>query len=275
MILSNSLKDLNTSKTRLSGNLFYKIISPIKSHILLIIAIFETMVLGYSRVSTWDQKLDMQVHDLKKFGCEKVYKEKKSAAKERPVLDKMFSFLREGDVLVVWRLDRLGRSVKDLISLMNKLEKMKVNFVSLKENINTSTATGRLIFHVMAALAEFERDLIAERTKEGLRLAKMKGHFAGRPKGLNEKSKSKARDAWKLARNPDFSIGDIIGILQISKATYYRYIEWASKEEFKKKYEGKTITYKFFTGKRWEKRESFVDANLIDIFHYRHFEILN
>lgn len=143
------------------------------------------MNVGYSRVSTNDQNLDLQTDALKAAGTEKIYFDKVSGTKERPKLAEALEFLREGDTLIVWRLDRLGRSLKDLVSIVASLEERKINFVSLTENIDTTTATGKLIFHIFASFAEFERNLIRERTKAGLTAARQRGVKGGRKRALS------------------------------------------------------------------------------------------
>jgi len=126
------------------------------------------MVFGYARVSTEDQKLNMQLDALKAAGCTKILKEKVSASKDRPELNRMIALLNSGDTLVVWKLDRLGRSLRHLINLVKTFEEKKVKFISLQDSINTQTAQGRFIFNVFASPAEFERDIIRERTQAGL-----------------------------------------------------------------------------------------------------------
>ena len=144
------------------------------------------MEIGYARISTHEQNLDLQLDALEKAGCEKVFTDRVSGAAEvRPGIDKAISFLRAGDVLVVWRLDRLGRSLKNLIELINTLDSKGIGFRSLQESIDTTTAGGKLVFHIFGALAEFERGLIRERTKAGLDAARARGKKGGRPKVLN------------------------------------------------------------------------------------------
>jgi len=134
------------------------------------------MKIGYARVSTQDQNLSLQVDSLKNAGCEIIFEEKISGkSKERPELIKLFSKLREGDTVIVWKLDRLGRSLKDLIDLVAEFQKLKVNFMSLQDSINTETPTGRFTFNIFASLAEFEREIISTRTKAGL--ASASGYF--------------------------------------------------------------------------------------------------
>ena len=146
----------------------------------------SAMRIGYARVSTHDQNLDLQKDALKKAGCEKVIVDVASGKKEkRSGLDRARDQLRKGDVLVVWRLDRLGRSLKHLIELMNEMEREGIGFCSLQESINTTTPGGKLVFHIFGALAEFERNLIRERTKAGLDAARARGRKGGRPKALD------------------------------------------------------------------------------------------
>ena len=139
------------------------------------------MLIGYSRVSTQDQNLDLQNDALKNAGCEKIFEDKISGARiERKGLTEALEFVRSGDVLVVWKLDRLGRGLRDLIDKIQDLEKRGVGFRSLTENIDTTTAGGKLIFHIFGSLAEFERALIKERTKAGLASARARGITGGR-----------------------------------------------------------------------------------------------
>src|ERR671938_488780 len=140
------------------------------------------MLVGYARVSTQDQTLDLQLDALKKVGCEKLYTDTASGAKaDREGLEEAINYAREGDVLVVWRLDRLGRSLGHLIETITELHRRGVGFRSLTEQIDTTTPSGKLIFHVFGALAEFERDLIRERTQAGLTAARVRGRTGGRP----------------------------------------------------------------------------------------------
>ena len=147
------------------------------------------MLIGYARVSTHEQNLDLQKDTLKQAGCEKIFVDKVSVAKAaRPGVDQAREILREGDVLAVWRLDRLGRSLKHLIELVGEFEERKIGFKSLQESIDTSTSGGKLIFRVLAALAEFEHDLIQERTRAGLAAARARGRKGGRPKSSVRRS---------------------------------------------------------------------------------------
>lgn len=187
------------------------------------------MKVGYARVSTQDQKLELQTNELEKYGCEKIFKEKKGAVKDRPELDKLVAHLRSGDVVVVWKLDRLGRSLRHLIDLVAQFREMEVDFVSLSDNIDTTTAQGRLIFNIFASFAEFERELISERTKAGLKAAREKGRVGGRKPGLTDEAKTKAWAAHQLYENGEMPISAILKQLSVSRATFYRYLEWAKK----------------------------------------------
>ncbi|HYT40926.1 MAG TPA: recombinase family protein, partial [Methylomirabilota bacterium] len=146
------------------------------------------MLIGYARVSTSDQTLNLQQDALEKIGCVKIFTDVISGSTtERTGLDEALSYVREGDTLVVWRLDRLGRSLKHLIETITALNNRKIGFKSIQENIDTTTSGGKLIFHIFGALAEFERDIIKERTKAGLQAARARGRLGGRPKALNTK----------------------------------------------------------------------------------------
>lgn len=182
------------------------------------------MLLGYARVSTQDQNLIMQLDALQNAGCEKIYKEKVSAVKKhRQELEKLLLQVREGDTIVVWKLDRLGRSLRELINIVSELQERSIGFMSLNDQINTTTAQGRFTFNIFASLAEFEREMIRERTKEGLIAARARGRFGGRPKGLSKKAETKALLAKQLFKSKK-EIPEILEILEISKSTFYRYI---------------------------------------------------
>jgi DNA invertase Pin-like site-specific DNA recombinase len=181
--------------------------------------------IGYARVSTQDQKLELQLDDLNRYGCEQLFKEKKSGkSKEPPELEKMLGQLRAGDVVVVWKLDRLGRSLKDLIDLVAEFKSKGVEFISLQDGINTGTPTGRFTFNIFASLAEFEREIIRERTKAGLEAAKSGGRNGGRPKGLSLEAQNKAYYAKELFAASNKSIQEIAKVLGIGRATCYWYI---------------------------------------------------
>lgn len=187
------------------------------------------MQIGYARVSTTDQNLDLQQDALKNVGCEQIFTDKISGSKaERPGLQEALNHLREGDVLVVWKLDRLGRSIRHLIETVQSLQDRKIGFKSIQENIDTTTSGGKLVFHLFAALAEFERDIIRERTNAGLAAARARGRKGGRPKGMDEKKRKLALD---LRKDTSRSINEICDILRISRATFYRYTSPVLKEE--------------------------------------------
>lgn len=182
------------------------------------------MKIGYARVSTQDQSLDAQIDALTAAGCERIYQEKISGkdAKSRPELQKMLATLREGDEVVVFKLDRLGRSTQDLISMVSEFEKMGVGFVSITEKIDTGGAMGRLIFQIFAALAEFERNVISERTKAGLAAARARGRSGGRKAALSQKQKSQVvamYDAEVMA------VGEIAENFNVSRQTIYNVLK--------------------------------------------------
>lgn len=181
------------------------------------------MKIGYARVSTLEQNAAMQEDALQQAGCKKIITDKISGSIiSRPGLDKVKELLRTGDSLVVWRLDRLGRSLKDLISWASYLEERGIGLVSLQEAIDTTTSTGKLIFHIFGALAEFERNLIRERTLAGLCAARARGKQGGRPKSLNQEKQHLLR---KLYADENYSIKAICEMLNISKPTLYKYLE--------------------------------------------------
>jgi len=180
------------------------------------------MLIGYARVSTHEQNLDLQKDALTAAGCEKIFVDEVSgAALTRSGLEAALEALRNGDVLVVWRLDRLGRSLRNLIDLVGELEERKVGFRSLQESMDTSSSGGKLIFHVFGALAEFERNLIRERTQAGLSAARARGRKGGRPKRLDAK---KRKLAVEMYRERKHSIEEICEMLGITKPTLYRYV---------------------------------------------------
>jgi DNA invertase Pin-like site-specific DNA recombinase len=181
------------------------------------------MLIGYARVSTPDQNLDLQTDALKKAGCEQIFSDTASGSKaEREGLTQALNFMREGDSLVVWKLDRLGRSLKHLIETVTGLEKLNNGFHSLQENVDTTTSGGKLFFHIFGALAEFERDIIRERTNAGLAAARSRGRKGGRPLIMDTK---KAKIASSLYADGKTAVGEICATLGISKATFYRHIK--------------------------------------------------
>lgn len=180
------------------------------------------MKIGYARVSTEEQNLDLQIDTLKESGCEKIYTDKASGRKEqRPGLNDMLTYVRPGDVIVTWKLDRLGRSTKGLIELITDLQNKGVEFKSLKENIDTTTAGGKLIFHVFAALAEFEADIIRERTHAGLAAARARGRKGGRPRVLSE---SQMKQMIVMSKDKNISVIEICETFKIKRSPYYKYI---------------------------------------------------
>lgn len=184
------------------------------------------MLIGYARVSTQDQQLHLQLDDLARAGCERIFQEKVSSAKVRPQLGLLVDSLRAGDTVVVWKLDRLGRSMKELITLINEFQDKEVGFRSLNDAIDTTTAQGRLVFNLFASLAEFERDLIRERTQAGLSAARSRGRLGGRPKGLSKETLAKAKAARTLYDAGDKTADEIGRLLGISRATVYRYLAY-------------------------------------------------
>lgn len=183
------------------------------------------MKLGYARVSTRDQNLNLQLDALQKAGCEKIYEETASGAKtDRPVLDDLIKHIREGDVLVIWKLDRLGRSLNNLVVIINQLLEKKVGLQSLSDPVDTTNTQGRLIFNIFASLAEFERDVIRERTQAGLSSARARGRFGGRPAGLSKQATSIACAAETLYLERKLSVRQIADQLGIGKNTLYNYL---------------------------------------------------
>ena len=184
------------------------------------------MKYGYARVSTRDQSLNLQIDALKKSKCDKIYKEVAKGAKtDRPKLDELLSVLKHGDTLVIWKLDRLGRSLQHLVKLFNDLIKNNINIISLQDPVDTSTAQGRLMFNIFSSLAEFEKDLIRERTMAGLKAARARGKCGGRPKGLSKKSMEKSYVAEMLYNQKKLTSIQISEQLGISKTTLYKYLK--------------------------------------------------
>ena len=180
------------------------------------------MRVGYARVSTHEQNLDLQLDELKKAGCEHIFTDKiNGAVSERPGLDDVENYLREGDVLVVWRLDRLGRSLKHLISYVSNLESNGIGFHSISESINTESPSGKFMFHVFGALSEFERNLIKERTRAGLEAARSRGRQGGRPEKLTAEQQELVKT---LYANKKHSISAICEMVGVGKTTLYKYI---------------------------------------------------
>ena len=180
------------------------------------------MLIGYARVSTADQYLSMQEDALKSAGCEDIFTDVSSGAKAaRPGLHAALSHLRKGDTLVIWKLDRLGRSLAHLIQVIKELNEKGIGFKSLQENIDTLTSGGQLIFHIFGALAEFERELIRERTQAGLKATRIRGRLGGRPLLLNSRQIKNLKKHYKKG---DLSVNEICKLFNITKPTLYRYL---------------------------------------------------
>lgn len=178
------------------------------------------MIIGYARVSTTDQNLNMQIDALEKYGCERIYREKITGTKkDRPQLAELMTILRPGDKVVIYKLDRISRSTKHLIELSEFFEKKGVEFVSIQDSIDTSTPMGRFFFRILASIAELERDIISERTKSGLISARARGRSGGRPRVSTENLKM----ALKMYKSKQYSLNEIVSVTNISKASIYRY----------------------------------------------------
>lgn len=196
------------------------------------------MKIGYARVSSKDQNLDLQIEALEKAGCEKIYQEKISGAtKNRPELDKMIEQFRKGDELYVWRLDRLGRSLKHIIDMVLSLNEKGIIIKGLVDGVDTSTINGRLFLNLMASLAEYERELIRERTNAGLQSARARGRTGGRPMGYTKETISKLIIMRSVYKDPTKTPEGIYKPLGLTRATYYRYakiLDNHTNEEIKK-----------------------------------------
>ncbi len=183
------------------------------------------MLIGYARASTLEQNLKLQRDALKKAGCRKIYTDKAGGSVEgRSGLAKALESLRRGDKLVVWKLDRLGRSLSHLVTLLEELKEQGVGFRSLQENINTTSGVGKLVFHIFASLAEFERDLLRERTLAGIASARSQGRLGGRPRALDAKQIAQAKAMHKSGKIP---LNEICAKLGVGRTTLYRYLKGA------------------------------------------------
>ncbi|KZE63290.1 resolvase [Fictibacillus phosphorivorans] len=179
------------------------------------------MIFGYARVSTEEQNLDMQIDSLLQYGAEKIYQEKMTGTrKDRQQLEELLKVLRKGDKVVVYKLDRISRSTKHLIELSELFNEMSVDFISIHDNIDTSTAMGKFFFRTMASIAELERDIISERTKSGLKAARARGKKGGRP----SKKTDKVQMALKMYGSKEYSIKEITEATGLGKTTLYRYL---------------------------------------------------
>jgi len=185
------------------------------------------MQIGYARVSTDDQNLDLQRDALQQAGCERVFEDTASGAKaERIGLVALMEILRAGDTVVIWRMDRLGRSLKDLIALVERLEAVGVGLRSLQEKIDTTSSGGRLVFHLFGALAEFERNLIRERTQAGLTAARARGRHGGRKKRLDP---AKQKMALRLYHERQHTVEEICRMMGVGRSTLYNYLNEAER----------------------------------------------
>lgn len=181
------------------------------------------MRVGYIRTSKKDQNPDLQRRELEDFGCKKVFEEQISSRKaDRPELRAALDYCREGDELVVWKLDRFGRSLKELIELVNGVRERGIEFVSLRESLDTTTPGGKLVFHVFGAVAEFERDIIRERTIAGLEAARARGRKGGRKPVMDEK---KLALASKMLKNKEIPVGEVCEAVGVSRSTLYRHLK--------------------------------------------------
>src|SRR5262245_11557800 len=183
------------------------------------------MLVGYARVSTLDQTLDLQQDAIRTIACERIFTDTASGAKtDRAGLDEALRFVRAGDTLVVWRLDRLGRSLKHLIETISQLQDRGIGFRSIQENIDTTTSGGKLVFHVFGALAEFQRDLTRPRPQAGLAAARAAGRKGGRPRVAALNDAKKVALAQRLYADKHTSIADICTTLRVSRSTLYCYL---------------------------------------------------
>lgn len=180
------------------------------------------MRIGYARVSTHDQNLDLQTDALRQAGCERIFTDRAGGAqRDRPGLTEALSYVRPGDTLVVWRLDRLGRSLRDLVERVEQLRQRDVGFHSLHESVDTTGPVGRFVFHLFSALAEFERELIRERTQAGLAAARARGRVGGRPRAMTAE---KLKIATRLMGDSTVSVGEVCRTVGVSRSTLYRYV---------------------------------------------------
>jgi DNA invertase Pin-like site-specific DNA recombinase len=185
------------------------------------------MKIGYARVSTKDQVLDLQIDALNKDGCELIFKETASGAKtDRPELQRLLNHLRKGDIVVVYKLDRLGRSLKHLLEVVAELNQKEVGIRSINDAIDTTTPQGRLFFNISASFAEFERDLIRERTKSGLEAARARGRRGGRRQGMTKEAEQKAILAETYYKEGKMGVNQISKEIGVSKMTLYKYLRY-------------------------------------------------
>ncbi|MGG2134542.1 recombinase family protein [Bacillus sp. S2(2024)] len=184
------------------------------------------MIFGYARISTKHQNLDMQIDELKKYGCEEIVTEQESGAnQQREQLNQLLNKLRKDDTLIVYKLDRLGRTMQQLVMLLNHFREKGINFVSMKDGIDTSTTMGRFLYHIFGAMAEMEREVINERVKSGIASAKARGRMGGRKKSHSEKQIQGMLEMIRLGRSKK-EVQEIFGV---SRTTLYRYIKESEK----------------------------------------------
>lgn len=191
------------------------------------------MKIGYARVSTEDQNLDLQLDALERFGCDRIFQEKVSGvSKNRKEFENMLLHIRSGDTVVVWKLDRLGRSVKQLIDLMEVWLKEGISFHSISDGLTINdSAMSRMFYTIIAAFAQLERDLISERTKAGLAEARKKGRVGGRPKGLSDEARKTAERIYKLHKLDEMSVREIMDVVGVkSTSTFYKYLKYWKEE---------------------------------------------
>lgn len=195
---------------------------------------FRSMIYGYARVSTKDQNLDLQMAALKNAGCELIFSEKISSGKSiRKELDSLLAKVSSGDTIVIWKLDRLGRSLHELIKIVKDLEQKRIQLISIIDNIATETMQGRLFLQIVAVFAEYERAMVRERTIAGINAAKAKGRNGGRPKGISEEYQVKASLALTLRNQRNKSIKEICEIVGMSRSTYYRIVMLYERKKWK------------------------------------------
>ena len=188
--------------------------------------LYIVMIVGYARVSTLDQSLDLQIDALKRDGCEKIFIDKCSGSiADRPELKKMKNILRKGDKVIVWKLDRLFRSLKHLIEWADYFDKQGIELKSLQDSIDTSSSMGKFMFHILGAVAQLEKDIIGERTKAGLAAARARGRVGGRPRKIDAK---KWKRMLEMHRKGDLSVREICEYGQVSKGTFYNYLKKGS-----------------------------------------------
>lgn len=227
------------------------------------------MKIGYARVSTWDQNLSDQISALEEYGCEKIFQTRKTLTQR----DKMLEFAREGDVIVVYKLDRLSRDTRDHYGVIDHMDQSKVDLVSLTQQIDTKTPMGRFFFGLMALMSELERDQISERTKFALGQRRRDGIRLGRPAGLTPAKQKQAKILLELHRDPKVTVSYICEHHNVTKATLYRRIDWATREEFKEEYLGKNIAFEFYTGIKWVRKSAKpVTLELVADFEWRNFK---